>query len=140
MSVAASIVGLIAGAVKVIGVLSKIKTSMVEAPESLIHLIAQIKDFQTCLSAFERLVNAMNTIPRERRAMIEVDELIATLTEAVLTFSELEVLVVPLGSPTDYLSLRRVAWARKEEEVSKLMVRIDRHKSSLSLMLNIATW
>lgn len=140
LSIAASIVGLIAGVAKVVGVLTKVKTSIADAPKSMLYLLSQIKDFEICLSAFDRLLNTISSEPKRRTSMIQVDELIAILTEAVLTFSELEALIIPLGSPSDISILQRVTWAWKEEIVSSLMLRIDRHRSSLSLMLNIVMW
>lgn len=49
LSVTASVVGLLAGAGKVIGVLYKVKSSVADAPNSLSHLLSQIEDVRTCL-------------------------------------------------------------------------------------------
>lgn len=69
--------------------------------------------------------------------MIPVNELVVILTEAVLTFSELEALVVPLGVPSELSMAKRLVWGWKGEKISSIMTRLDRHKSSLSYMLNI---
>jgi hypothetical protein len=62
--------------------------------------------------------------------LIKVDQLIATLTEAVLTFSELEALVTPLAARTKLSAIDRLKWSWKEEEASRLFDRLQRHKMS----------
>jgi hypothetical protein len=72
--------------------------------------------------------------------MIQVDQLVATLTEAVLTFSELGALLAPLGEGSEISWRESVKLAWKEDKISRIMLRLDRHKSSLWLMLNIVRW
>ena len=73
--------------------------------------------------------------------MIRLDQLLATLSEAVLTFSELEALVESIAKDRGRLSIMsRLTSLWKEEEVTSIILRLERHKSSLSLMLNIAQW
>jgi len=73
--------------------------------------------------------------------MIRLDQLLATLSEAVLTFSELEALVESIAKDRGrLLIMSRLTSLWKEEDVTSIMLRLERHKSSLSLMLNIAQW
>jgi len=73
--------------------------------------------------------------------MIRVEQLVAILTEAVLTFSELEVLVTSIAKDKGRLPITsRLTTLWKEDIVTSIMLRLERHKSSLSLMLNIAQW
>lgn len=140
LSVTASIVGLLAGAGKVAGVLHKLKNSIVDAPKSLSNLLSQINELRTCLSAVSQLLSEMDSAPSKRMSMIQVEQLVATLTDAVLTFSELEALIIPLGEPSEISVVERIKWAWKEETISSIMARLDRHKSSFTLMLNIIQW
>lgn len=140
LSVTASVVGLLAGAGKVGGVLLWVKSSIVDAPGSLSNLLSQINDLAICLEAVNQLLTGIYSTPSKRISMIQVDQLVATLTEAVLTFSELEALVMPLGDPSEISIIQRMKWAWEEETISSIMVRLDRHKSSFSLMLNIIQW
>ncbi|CAG8956678.1 hypothetical protein HYFRA_00012222 [Hymenoscyphus fraxineus] len=137
ISVTASVVGLLSGAAKIAGVLHKVKSSIVDAPKSLGILLSQINDLSTCLAAVDQFLTGIHSAPTNRFGMIQVDQLVATLTEAVLTFSELELLVTPLGNPSEISIIKRMKWAWKEEIISSIMTRLHRHKFSFSLMLNI---
>lgn len=140
LSVAASIVGLLAAAGKVSSILAKVKSSVSEAPQLLEQLLSQINDLQISFSAVDRFIATISSASRRRMSMIQVEELVATLTESVLTFSELEALIAPLTvhSETSMMDLLKLAW--KEDVVSSIMLRLDRHKSSLALMLTIVQW
>ena len=73
--------------------------------------------------------------------MIRVEQLVAILTEAVLTFSELEALVTSIAKDKGRLPIMsRLNTLWKEDVVTNILLRLERHKSSLSLMLNIAQW
>lgn len=140
LSVTASVVGLLAGAGKVIGVLHKLKSSVGDAPDSFHHLLSQMKDLRICLLATKEFLKGIKAASAARASMIPINELVAILTEAVLTISELEALVIPLGFPSELSMGKRLAWAWNEERISSIMTRLDRHKSSLSYMLNIVQW
>ena len=142
LSVMASVVGLLAGAGKVATVLRKLKTSVVDAPVSIGLLLFQIEDISNCLSAVKLLLLEINSAPKRRVSMVQVDHLVATLTEAVLTFSELEAVIIPLKdiNVSAVSTIQRLKWAWEEENMANIMTRLDRHKSSLSLILNILQW
>jgi hypothetical protein len=72
--------------------------------------------------------------------MIRVEQMVATLTEAVLTFSELEALITSISEDDGVPLKTRLMFHWKQDIVASIMVRLERHKSSLSLMLNIVQW
>ena len=72
--------------------------------------------------------------------MIRVEQVVATLTEAVLTFSELEALITSISEDDGMPLKTRLMFHWKQDIVASIMVRLERHKSSLSLMLNIVQW
>jgi hypothetical protein len=136
----ASVVGLLAAAGQVTSVLSTVKSSIKDAPRSMDHAISEVKAVEISLSAIQKFLLGLSSAPRQRITMIQVDQLLATLTEAVLTFSDLEALVKPLATDSESSMIERIRWCWKEDDVSKIMIRLERHKSSLSLMLNIVQW
>jgi hypothetical protein len=140
LSVMASVVGLLTAAANVSSMLSAIKSSVKDAPQLLNYVLSEVKEVEISLSAIHKFLQGVASAPRQRIALIQLDQLIATLTEAVLTFSELEALVTPLAMQSKVPTMERVKWALKEETVSSIMQRLQRHKSSLSLMLNIVQW
>jgi hypothetical protein len=140
LSVMASVVGLLAAAGQVTSVLSTVKSSIKDAPRSMDHAISEVKAVEISLSAIQKFLLGLSSAPRQRITMIQVDQLLATLTEAVLTFSDLEALVKPLATDSESSMIERIRWCWKEDDVSRIMIRLERHQSSLSLMLNIVQW
>jgi hypothetical protein len=140
LSVMASVVGLLTAAGNVSSILSAVKSSMKDTPQLVHYVLSEVKEVEISLSAIHRFLLGIASAPRRRTALIQVGELIATLTEAVLTFSELEALVAPLAMQSKISTVQRLQWAWKEDVVSSIMQRLQRHKSSLSLMLNIVQW
>jgi hypothetical protein len=143
LSVTAAVVGLLAAAGQVASVLSKIKSSVSDAPSSIEQTFLYVKELQACFAAVHKFIVGATpgtSASQRRLSMIEVDQLVATLTESVLTFSELELLVTPFGTCPQASMRNRIKWAWKEDVVSRIMLRLDRHKSCLSLMLNIVQW
>jgi hypothetical protein len=140
LSVMASVVGLLTAAGTVTSILLSLKSSLSDAPRLIDHVILEVREVEISLSAMHKFLIGISSVPKRRIALIQVDQLRATLTDSVLTFSELEALVTPLIGRSDILVLERVKWAWKEDAVSRIMQRLQRHKSSLSLMLNIVQW
>jgi hypothetical protein len=114
LSVTASVVGLLGAARQIASILYKVQSG---------------------------LKDGIDSAPRRRISMIQVDQLVATLSDAVLTFSELEALVHPLATVSLNPSLvERMKWVWKEDTIGNIMLRLDRHKASLTLMLTIVHW
>jgi hypothetical protein len=143
LSITAAVVGLLAAAGQVATVLSNIKASVSDAPNSIEQTLSHVKELQACFAAVHKFIVGTSpaTLASQRRlSMIEVDQLVATLTESVLTFSELELLITPFETLPQASIRKRIKWAWTEDVVSSIVLRLDRHKSSLSLMLNIVQW
>jgi len=140
LSVIASVFGLLTAANKVSSMLFAIISSTKDAPQFVSHIISEVKEVEISLFAIYRLLQGISSAPRRRIALIQLDQLIATLTEAVLTFSELEALVTPIAKQSKVSTTERLKWVLKEDTVSNIVQRLQRHKSSLSLMLNIVQW
>jgi hypothetical protein len=140
LSVIASVVGLLTAAKTVTSILSTIKSSISDTPHLIDSILSEVKEVEISLSAVHRFLLDIRKAPTQRRAMIQLDHLVATLTESVLTFSELEALVKPFATGPKTSILERIKWAWKEDAVSGIVQRLERHKSSFSLMLNIAQW
>lgn len=131
--------GLLMAAGTVPSTLNNIRSSASNAKQSIDQVASEVNDLRTCLSALQMFLLGLTSAPRRRIGLIQLNQLVATLTEAVLTFSELEALVLPFEN----MHLRAtdlVRWLWKEDSVSPILQRLQRHKSSLFLMLNIVQW
>ncbi|KAG4436220.1 hypothetical protein IFR05_008316 [Cadophora sp. M221] len=137
LSVLASVVGILAAASKVASTLSGIKSSLVDAPQTIDHALSQVNGVRIALSAIEKLLLGIDGAQSKRIAMIQVDDLVATLTEAVLTFDELEALVSPFSGISKIAIKDRIKWAWEKDQVEDILVRLERHKSTMLLMLSI---
>jgi hypothetical protein len=142
LSVTTSIVGLLAAAVNVSRVLTSITSSLKETPRLAHSALSEVNEFRRALESLQTFFLRVSTAPRHRTSLIQLDQLIATLTDAVVTFSDLEALIRPLtASPDSEPALRtRVKLTWEEDRISCLVQRLQQHKSSLSLMLNIVQW
>jgi hypothetical protein len=141
LDVATSLVGLLGSAGKVAALLLVVRKAISEAPQMMDQMISQVGELQISLSAVQSFLLGISSAPRGRISMIRVEQLVAILTEAVLTFSELEALVTSIVQDKGRLPIMsRLLSLWKEDVVTSIMLRMERHKSSLSLMLNIAQW
>ena len=141
LDAATSLVGLLGSAGKVVVLLLAVKKSISEAPQMMDQMISQVRELEICLSAVQAFLLGVNSAPRGRISMIRVEQLVAILTEAVLTFSELEALATSIAKDKGRVPITsRLMSLWKEDVVTSILLRLERHKSSLSLMLNIAQW
>jgi len=139
LSVTASIVGLILAAGQVTSGISTIKSFLSDAPR-VDHHLSQTKEIETCLAAIQNFLSSIESGPKDRMGFIKIEHLVATLTQAVLTFSELEALVKKIVAGTRSALMVRVHWTRKQNRVADIMLRLESHKSTLSSMLSIVQW
>ncbi|KAK0614078.1 hypothetical protein B0T14DRAFT_527604 [Immersiella caudata] len=144
LSVAASIAGLLSAAGAVTKALAPYIAATRETPKLAVQVNSEIQSITIILSALQSLARNLGSVPVQRAALIQVDHVVAVLTDGVLIFSDLEVVVRSLDSLGDFsvsitrLALRsRLQWARKESEITSLLARLQGFKSSASLILNI---
>jgi hypothetical protein len=142
LSVTASIVGILAAAGKIYELLHTVASSAKEAPQVVTALMFEVDDVRSAFASLQSLLVDLSSAPPRRTAMVQVDRLIVTLTETVLTFSELETVVAPLAVPQGQkFPLRtRLKWTRVEGDCARMVEKLQRHKLSVSLMLNIFQW
>ena len=140
LSILVSVIGLVNAAGRVSSILTTIALNISEVPQLVSEVLSEVNDVRVSLSALHKLLVGMASVPRRRAALIQLDQLVATLTESVLTFSELEDLLAPFVGGFGIAIMDRAKWIRREEAVLRLMQRLQRHKNSLSLMLNIVQW
>jgi hypothetical protein len=142
LSVTAGIIGILATAGKLGAILHGTISTTKNAPRILISLMSEVYEVQAALSSLHILIKDLSSAQPHRAALIQLDYLIVTLTESILTLSELENIIAPIAAPlgakvplTAHLKL-----ARAEGSCVKIVERLQRHKSSMSLMLNILQW
>jgi cell division control protein 24 len=141
LSVAASIAGLLTATHEVGKILGPYVSAARETPPITSRVHAEVQSASVILSALQTLTNNLASVPAQRAALIQVDQIVTILTDGVLLFSELEAALrfIPSQDPLGpRLPLRsRLQWARKENAFVALLTRLQSFKSSISLILII---
>ncbi|KAH7382727.1 hypothetical protein DE146DRAFT_240187 [Phaeosphaeria sp. MPI-PUGE-AT-0046c] len=136
LEVSAAIIGILAAAGKVAETLGPVVSAFVDAPKHANTLLIEVRYTRTILLGLQTLFDELSAVPQRRKQLIQIDQLVATLTDGVLLFSELESLVDKLGDPNDVI-LSRAKWARKDHELASIVKRLFGFKTSMALMLGI---
>lgn len=137
LSIAASITGILAAAAQVSSLLSGISS----APASVAAVQSELEHIRLVFRALKSFVDHPRTISRYRASLIQIEDFTVILTQTVIVFSELETLIAPLLDSSRRSSIRRrLNWSRQETGVNRLANQLQRHKTSLSLLLQIVQW
>lgn len=139
LSVIASITGLIMAGIQITSTVGRFISSTTGAPVLAQTISSEVHDFVRVLSSLQHIVlGPLGSVART--SMIDVDDLIITITACICTLSDLEKEVDCLAV-NDNMSIRaRLKWAWAETTILGLIARVQHHKSSLNLMLTILTW
>ena len=139
LSVAASVVGLLAAAGKMAQLLRKL-TAMADAPALARVVLAEMNDTTAALSQLQEYLNGTNHVNSDRKKFILLEHVVATLTGAVTTYSELEAIIIAIRIDPAMSAFDRLKWSNKENEIRGIVQRMQNHKNSLTLMLSILQW
>ncbi|KAF8459986.1 hypothetical protein BDZ91DRAFT_785553 [Kalaharituber pfeilii] len=152
LSVAASVTGLVAISVKIISMLKDLYDCGVrakQAPESISRLMGEMQDVNIIFCQVQLFIAGTTKIPNQSRLkMLSIHHLGTTLTGCVLIASNLDKYLSKVVGISDPRSIQppasnaslfeRIKWAMwKEEEIAVFIEDLQRHKLSLSLMLEI---
>jgi hypothetical protein len=143
LSVAASVVGLVQLSAKVIDVISTFISTAAEAPKTARSVLTESKALQAIFHQLQDFIlNSAEEI--DDRESIYVEPLVATLTGCVCSFSELEKVLESLNTKPDGGFLFRLwdsaKWALKDVDIGRILGDLQKHKSSLNLMMTAITW
>lgn len=136
LSIAAGIVGVVTAVAQISALLSKFTKSTVAAPRQAQEVLAEVSDVGEILSDLQSFLLGLDLPDRSRTSLLKVEKVVTIVSGCVLTLSELEKLLDELKTE-DLDVLDCLKWARKEQAISGLIQRLQNHKASLSLVLNI---
>ncbi|KAG8527895.1 uncharacterized protein KY384_006811 [Bacidia gigantensis] len=136
LSIAAGVVGILTTAAQISSVLIKFTKATKNAPQEAAILVQEVSDINTILATLQVFLLGDHAADRSRTSLLKVDQVVKVLSSCVLTFSELEILMDELKVENSDV-LDRMRWARKEMAITKLVQRLQNHKTSLSLILTI---
>ncbi|KAM6539645.1 hypothetical protein FALCPG4_001425 [Fusarium falciforme] len=133
-SAASSVAGLIIAAGKIYSLLDFI-SSVKNSPTTVSDAKNEVKHAQSALCSLKRYLNNLASLNPTRTAMIQVDDLRVTLSDAMMAFSDFETLLVTLDSIARVKTV--IVWPKYAKEIKEHMAKVQRYKTSLTLMLNI---
>jgi hypothetical protein len=139
LSVAASIIGILAAAGKVAETLGPVVSAFKDTTNTATAIYAEVNSSRTILTSLQALLNDLENSPERRRQLIQVDQLVAVLTDGVLIFNELEPLVLQLGNDTERWRTR-IQWTIKKDKLNSFVSRMQLFKGSINVMLSILHW
>lgn len=141
LSAIASVAGIATAAGEVAKILGPYITAAKDAPKIAAQLSSEVLATQTILSALEQLASNISTRNVKYAFLIQVDQLIAVLTDGVLIFSELVAVLQTLPLPEPISPGGRlwspIQWVRKKSSLTAIFTRLQAFKLSINSILNI---
>jgi len=140
LSVAASVVGLLVATAKASQVLTAFIHNVKNAPTLAEHVLLEVSSISASLAQVQGYLTGTKSGSQARTRLLMVDQIVVTLTTCVMTFSELESILMSLNVNQPQQKRARVAWARQESSLTALLERLKWSKVSLNLILTTLTW
>ena len=138
LSIAAGVIGILTAAAQISTLLIQFTKSSRGAPAQARHVLSEVNDISGTLSHLQSFLLGDEHTDRSRAALLKIDHIVTIMSDCVKAFSELEKVLDGLKT-NDMNTLDSLKWARKEAEITAIIGRLQHHKASLSLMLNILT-
>jgi hypothetical protein len=140
LSVTASVVGIISASVKLIPQLYEIGSTIKDAPRLAQAAAAELHEITLILQQLQKYIDGYAQASTTRLSLITVEHITASLTGCVLTYSELDAALKSMHTDTGMKAWDRAKWYVKRDEINAIVGRLQGHKASFSLMLNIIQW
>lgn len=140
LSITVAITGLLGAAASTATSVQSVISRVKNAPVMIQSLLAEINEVQTAVAYLQNFVGKASQLNKHRASLVSMDQLVATLTEAVLTISEIDTLVKPLTLEKEMPLWDRVRVAFDQTSMTVAIHRLSRNKASLDLMFNILQW
>ncbi|KAL8685823.1 MAG: hypothetical protein Q9218_007522, partial [Villophora microphyllina] len=136
LSVAAGVIGVLTAAVQVSWLLNSFIRRAKGAPRQAKAVLTEVEHVHSAIVHLHPFLLGLESPDASRTCLLQVDSVLAILTGCVATFSELEEVIDQLKAK-ELGFLDRTKWISKESIIASLISRLQAHKLSLSLMLNI---
>ena len=136
LSVAAGVTGILTAAAQISSLLMRYGKATKHAPVLTQQIAAEIDSIATTLSHLQSFLLGDELIDISRASLLRIEHVVTIISDCVKTFSELEQ-IVDWTRTNDFSVLNRTKWVVRENDITKLMQRLQQHKASLSLMLNV---
>jgi hypothetical protein len=140
LSFAASIVGLLTVAGRVVHSFADVAKTVKNAPKNCEQTRAEVAEIRGILSQLQLFILGVASPSTSRTSLIMVEHVVVTLVVCVTTFSDLDRFVELLEKLKSGRVRSRFRWVVMEKELGGILSRLQLHKTSLSLILSILSW
>ncbi|KAK5722215.1 GTPase activating protein (GAP) for Rho1p [Elasticomyces elasticus] len=137
ITVAALVAGLISSASTMIPILYNVGTSIRDAPQLTKEVAGELANITVVLQQLFAYISGKARASIERLNLITVEHITATLTDCVVTYSDLDAVLKSLRVDSGMRAWDRGMWYIKKGRVGEIVQKLQNHKASLALMLNI---
>ena len=137
LSLSESVTGLL-GAAGQLGSMLHFLSTIQNSPNDIIDCRQEISHVEMALRSLDQYIHRLRDINPHRTRLIQIDDLIITLSDAMMTFSGFEDILRPLEEMTKAQAL--ISWTRYSKTIKDHLARIQRLKTSLNMMLAIVQW
>ena len=136
LSISAGVIGILTAAAQISTLLINFTRTSKDAPQIAHAVLMEVDDISSTLSHLQSFLFGNEYSDSSRTQLLQVDQVVTIMSGCVLTFSELERLLDGLKAEGMGI-LDRAHWARKEKAIGNLVQRLQNHKASLSLVLQV---
>lgn len=140
LSIIASVAGILAVTTKTIKTLTAFSNNVKKSPSSAQNVLREAADLHVCVSQVQAFILGEQIAETSRMQLLMVEQLVVTLSNCVLTMSELDKILDSLKINQTFTTRSRLRWIREEQNVNELLIRLQASKISLSLMMTTLTW
>jgi hypothetical protein len=138
LSIVTGVVGLIQASYAVSKLLANFIGLVKNAPAQAAIAVSEINETRLVLEQLQNFVLRFETADESRTALVQVDHLVDVISGCVTTYSEFEA-ALDRATKRSMTLADRAKWVWEEEKIDGLVTRLQRHKSSLSLLMTILT-
>ena len=140
LSVSVACLGILGAAANISKILTKLFLSVKAAPKSAHDVFKEVTDISACLSQLQSFLTGKASVNASRTTLVMVDQLLVILASCALVFSELEKMMEHLKADLPLRNIDRFRWARKENAIARIVLRLQNSKGSLNLLVTVLTW
>jgi len=138
LPIIASVSGLIAISAKIASNAKQLYDSGKDAPNSIRRISEEMEQLHLIFGQVQMLLEGQKRPSRSRLTMLPLHHLMTILSSCVLAHSGLDKKLSEVASASLGARARWALW--KEAEAGEILLELERHKSSLHMMLTIIQW
>ena len=140
LSILASVVGLAATAAKIASIAKQLYNSGKDAPTSISRIGEEMDQLHLIFGQVQMLLegHVQKRPSRSGLSMLPLHHLMTILSGCVLAYSSLDKKLSEVANAGFGARMQWAIW--KEAEAGVILVELERHKSSLHMMLTVIQW